>query len=230
VREAAFALSLLGRVPQGAVLDLCCGDGRHSCALMRAGCSDVVGMDLSSHLLGLANELEHDEGQTLRLVRGDMRRIPFAENHFHTLFNFFTSFGYFDDEGNQGVLREMARVLCPGGNFLLDYLNPEAVIAGLIPFTERETAVGRVQERRRFDKTSQRIIKNLTLYRANGEVETYAESVRAYSHEEMMKRLAVVGMCPQKVFGSFDGEPFSSESPRMLIFGQHCGSHASQSS
>ena len=218
-REAAFALTLLGGPPAGPVLDLCCGDGRHSHALVHAGCH-VVGLDLSLPLLQIASETAKKERSLLRLVRGDMRHLPFPES-FDAVFNFFTSFGYFEDDENQDVLREIARVLVPGGRFLLDYLNPEVVIRDLVPESERETPLGRLVERRRYDAERGRIEKDLFLHRGDA-VERYHESVRAYSYEEMLSHLAVVGLCPEKVFGTLDGQPYEPTSPRMVLWGAAC--------
>lgn len=219
-REAAFALTLLGGPPAGPVLDLCCGNGRHSHALARAGCR-VVGLDLSPWLLADAREIARAEGDRVGLVRGDMRRLPFARR-FSAVLNLFTSFGYFDDDENQEVLREIARVLLPGGRFLLDYLNPPAVLEGLVPCSERQTELGRLVESRSYDAATRRIEKDLYLYRPDGEMDAYHESVRAYTYEEMMLALSVVGLCPLAVYGDLDGAAYAPRSPRMVIFGQAC--------
>ncbi|MBE7560099.1 class I SAM-dependent methyltransferase [bacterium] len=219
-REAAFALTLLGGVPEGPVLDLCCGAGRHSHALAAAGCR-VVGLDLSPWLLSEARSFVASPGGRLSLVRGDMRSLPFSRA-FSGVFNFFTSFGYFDDEENREVLREIARVLLPGGFFLLDYMNAPAVIAGLVPCSERETELGKVVESRTYDPESRRIEKDLYVYRSEGEMEAYHESVRAYTCEEMLSLLSVVGLCPLSVYGTLDGAAYTEKSPRMVIFGRTC--------
>ncbi len=219
-REVGFALTLMGGPPQGWVLDLCCGNGRHSHALERAGCR-VVGFDLSPWLLSDARRAARRQGEALQLVRGDMRQLPFSRA-FSAVFNFFTSFGYFDDDENQGVLREIARVLAPGGFFLLDYMNAPAVIENLVPCSERETDLGRVVESRCYDEQTHRIEKDLYLYRNGGEMEAYHESVRAYTYAEMMSHLAVVGLCPLSVYGTLDGQPYAPGAPRMVIFGQAC--------
>ena len=52
-----------------------------------------------------------------------MRRLPFRDGAFEAVANLFTSFGYFFDEAqNRRVLGEIARVLRPGGAFLLDLM------------------------------------------------------------------------------------------------------------
>ena len=75
------------------------------------GFTQLVGLDLSEELLQVgACDLAQactDAGQSLegvRLVRSDMRSIPY-EDHFATVLSLFTSFGYFEeDRENQAVL------------------------------------------------------------------------------------------------------------------------------
>ena len=53
--ETQFAIHALGIQPHHRVLDLCCGQGRHSIALAKTGL-DVTGVDLSD---GDARDREH---------------------------------------------------------------------------------------------------------------------------------------------------------------------------
>ena len=105
-REVAFALAHFDPDPSP-LLDLCCGSGRHSLRLAERGLVPV-GLDYSAPLLELARARLHD----LRLVRGDMRFLPFGDGSFRSIINFFTSFGYFVEEtDNETVVAEIERVL-----------------------------------------------------------------------------------------------------------------------
>ena len=104
VAGVELVLSTLGN-PQGTVLDLACGAGRHMLELERRG-HVVVGLDLSAPLLRQART--SDPG--LLLARGDMRNLPFADSSFGLVVNFFTSFGYFaEPEEDLRVLAEIGR-------------------------------------------------------------------------------------------------------------------------
>ena len=126
--EAEFAARVMGLAEGSAILDIACGAGRHARALTELG-HHVVGIDLSVDLLAVA------EGVTR--VRGDMRALPFDGN-FDAATSFFTSFGYFDDDGNRATLAAGARALRPGGVYLLDFMNAPAVMAHLVPENEEE--------------------------------------------------------------------------------------------
>jgi SAM-dependent methyltransferase len=101
-----------------AVLDLACGPGIYARRFARAlpgAC--VVGMDLSRPMLAHASRLARAEGlRTLRLVRGDALRLPFASDRFDVV-NCCGALHLFPDVDR--ALAEMARVLRPGGRLTL---------------------------------------------------------------------------------------------------------------
>jgi SAM-dependent methyltransferase len=108
-----------------AVLDLACGAGRHTAALRRRGYR-TLGVDLSLTLLAHARRLPR--------AAGDMRCLPFTPGCFDWVLNFFTSFGYFEEEReNFQVLEEIVRVLAPGGRFLIDIMNSAYTLRHLQP-------------------------------------------------------------------------------------------------
>src|SRR5262245_42698865 len=107
---AGFTDALIGRLrPRegSCVLDLGCGAGRHARHLAAKG-YDTTGIDLSVSSIA---EAKKSEGPHLRFRRQDMR-VPFGSKAFDYIFNFFTSFGYFEtNEDHQTVLRNVAAAL-----------------------------------------------------------------------------------------------------------------------
>lgn len=218
-RETAFVLARAGLGPEARILDIACGAGRHLQAFARAGYGSVTGVDLSADLLREARHLSAGDAPAPRLVRADMRRLPFHRT-FDLATLFFTSFGYFDsDAENASALKAAAGVLCQGGQIFVDYLNPERTLAELEPRSTREVDGIRVEERRRHDAKSRRLIKDIRLVPAGGGAEKrYTESVRLYSRNEMEALLAAAGFRSLRAFGSPDGSAFTKGAPRMLLF------------
>jgi SAM-dependent methyltransferase len=193
-----------------AVLDLACGAGRHTAALRRRGYR-TLGVDLSLTLLARSE---------LPRVAGDMRLLPFAAGSFDWVLNFFTSFGYFEQEReNFRVLEEVVRVLAAGGRFLIDLMNPEPVLAGLEP-RDSQALDGRVIEVERwYDAGSQRVNKRIVV-RATGErPRTFLESVRLYRPEEVTIGLRWAGLEVASLLGNFDGDPYERDSERLILTG-----------
>lgn len=211
-REAAFAFE---RLPHGAItplLDLCCGSGRHALRFAEAGICPI-GLDYSAPQLALARH----RNPCLRLVRGDMRRLPFADGHFRAVVNFFTSFGYFLAEAdNRAVVQEIARVLSRGGRFLCDTFGLDHVLGCLVAEESRQTEDREYRIRRRWNADSRRIEKEIEV-RRGGTVEMFRESVRGYSREELTGLLESAGLAVEAAWGDFDGCPAGADSPRLIV-------------
>lgn len=193
------------------VLDLACGAGRHTEALRRHG-YPAVGVDLSLTLLL--------HPPRVPAVAGNMISLPFADACFDWVLNFFTSFGYFEREReNFRVLEEIMRVITPEGRFLIDFLNRDSVLANLQPREVQEIQGRRVEIERWYDAESRRINKRMKICATEGPPQTYLESVRAYSREEVTIGLRWAGLEADDTFGNFQGDPFDSDSERLIIVG-----------
>ncbi len=209
---------LAPRLPEPrSVLDLACGGGRHTAALRGRGYR-TLGIDLSLTLLAVPPRVP--------CVAGDMRRLPFREGTFDWVLNFFTSFGYFEREReNFEVLEEFVRVLTPGGRFLIDFLNREVVLANLKAREVQEIAGRRVHIERWYDEDTRRINKRMRIEAPGGSgqttpsSQTYLESVRAYSRDEVTIGARWAGLVVDDLYGNFHGEPFDLDSERLILVG-----------
>lgn len=218
--EAKAAVDLVCRgcaPPEGIILDLACGAGRHMLEFERRGLKPI-GLDLSAALLQQA----HDRLPDLRLVRGDMRHLPFADRSFQYVANFFTSFGYFaDPEEDVQVLGEIRRVLEPGGCFALDFLNAERVRAGLVDGDERLHDGRRVVQKRRLEEDGKVVVKEIRIFDSEDDrsLSTYYERVRLYAPAELHEMLRAAGLEPERSYGDYTGAPPGPEAPRFILFG-----------
>ena len=210
-REAEFALAHLPASPSP-LLDLCSGSGRHSSSFAGAG-APPVGLDYSAPLLDLARRRD----PRLRLVRGDMRALPFADGTFAAVVNFFTSFGYFLRESeNVAVVAEIERVLRPGGAFLCDTFARDWVLAGLVPEERQRCGEKEYTIRRSYNPESQRIEKEIEV-RREGSTRIFRESVRAYGTDELVELFCRSGLPVEATWGDFDGSPSGPGSPRLIV-------------
>lgn len=204
----------LGLPADAAALDIACGAGRHLAAMREAGLA-AVGVDLSAALL---NKARHEAPLAGRLVRGDIRRLPFTAA-FDLATNLFTSFGYFDtDEANAAAMRQMVGVLKPGGLIVVDHANRHRTEATLVPYDAQRVDELRVESRRAIE--GDRVVKRMTISDATGRTERITESVRLYRPDEMAALLARAGAEVVRAMGSFDGRPFDAESERMIVVGR----------
>ena len=114
------------------LLDAPCGHGRISNRLAARGLR-VTGLDRSRRFLELARERAAAAGMEVEYVEGDLRELPF-EARFDAVLNWFSSFGYFDDDGNRRVLECFRRALKPGGRLLLEQASRELLVRNQPPF------------------------------------------------------------------------------------------------
>ena len=205
-----------GRGGGDRILDLACGPGRHAAELERLG-GQVIGFDLSRAMLRRARERTH-----ATLVRGDMRALPFRPGSFALAVNLFTSFGYFLEDAEHGlVVRQVAAALAPGGHFVLDYLNAEQVRHTL---QRGEQAKARTSGERRTDvRVTRRIgadgrfvIKEIEL---RDEGRRFQERVRLYGADELAALLTDAGLRVVARFGDYDGGPAGPTAPRVILVG-----------
>jgi demethylmenaquinone methyltransferase/2-methoxy-6-polyprenyl-1,4-benzoquinol methylase len=109
------------------VLDLCCGTGDMTFALRRranSGAARIIGADFSHAMLQRA--IAKGRGTTLRWVEADALRMPFPDTHFDLVT---AAFGFRNLADYDAGLREIARVLRPGGQCgILDFGEPRGLV------------------------------------------------------------------------------------------------------
>jgi len=126
-RDVALLTRLLDLSEGTEALDAPCGWGRHANRLAGRGCH-VVGLDNDPLRLDRAREDAAAMEVDVDYAEGDLRRLPFEDGRFDALYNWRTSFGFFDEEGNRAQLREFARVLRPGGRLAMDLHNRDDIV------------------------------------------------------------------------------------------------------
>ncbi len=108
------------------ILDLCCGQGRHSLELGKRGYSNITGIDRSRYLIRLARKRAQKYGLFIRFSEGDARKIRLQNNTHDCIYIMGNSFGYFEHEDDDAnVLRSIMKILKSGGKLALDITNGE---------------------------------------------------------------------------------------------------------
>ena len=128
-RTAKRLQPILSR-PDALVLDLCCGTGDLAFALGRAGKARIVGADFAHTMLVRARDkramLHASTNQNLALpmpfFEADALRLPFASSSFDLVTS---AFGFRNLANYEAGLREIQRVLKPGGTIaILEFTEP----------------------------------------------------------------------------------------------------------
>jgi demethylmenaquinone methyltransferase / 2-methoxy-6-polyprenyl-1,4-benzoquinol methylase len=110
--------------PGDAVLDVCCGTGDLAFELARRVTpgGHVVGCDFSEQMLDLARDKAADRGAPVRFEWADALELPYDDGRFDAVT---VGFGVRNFADRDRGLREMARVLKPGGRLaILEFTEP----------------------------------------------------------------------------------------------------------
>lgn len=114
----------------GRVLDAGVGTGRNL-PFYPPG-AEVVAIDISPAMLGRAQRRRHFSAATVKLLQMDVTRLGFADASFDAAVATFL-FCVLPDELQVPALRELARVVKPGGSIrLLEYVRPRGLVRRLI--------------------------------------------------------------------------------------------------
>jgi ubiquinone/menaquinone biosynthesis C-methylase UbiE len=215
-REVARLIDIL-ELPAGSrILDVPCGQGRHAHLLAEAG-FDVDGLDYSKDLLARAKK--RGTGKTLRYTHGDMRRLPAKwTGRFDVVLNLFTSFGFFiDPREDVSVIREMARVLKPGGRLLWHGGSRDGVMAKFLSRdwwqTEDGTMIG---HERSFDALSGVLTVQSTWSGPRGRG-SREHRIRLYTATRLAEVCASAGLIVEVAYDGWKDRPLRRASSEMVL-------------
>jgi len=238
-----FVERRLGEPRPRAVLDLACGAGRHTAALRRRGYR-TLGVDLSLTMLAHARGLPRAAGD-MRCLPFGAASFDWVLNFF-TSFGYFEK----ERENFQvleeivRVLVPDGRFLIDimnSGN-TLRHLQPREVqrldghayearahdrggkrrrapAAGSVA---RAAGTQTVEIERWYDAATKRINKRIRVQApgGSGTPRTFLESVRAYQPEEVTIGLHWAGLEVTGLYGNFQGDPYGSDSERLILVGR----------
>ncbi len=112
---------LLGDVRGRRILEVGCGAAAAARWLATQG-ADVVALDLSAGMLRHAREAAEATGVTVPLLQADAMRLPVHTEAFDLAFTAFGAVPFVDDSA--GVMREVFRVIKPGGRWVFSVTHP----------------------------------------------------------------------------------------------------------
>ena len=206
--EAEFVQQALGLPLDSKILDVPCGGGRLSLELASRGYR-VTGVDISLPLLEAARIKAEVQHLAVNWEHRDMRDLPWA-GEFDGAVCFWSSFGYFDEQGNADFLKAVSNALKPGARFLLD----TPLIETRLPEMEAEAKVWwqvgglLALEDRKFDHVNSRVESEWTFVH-DGKIEKKSLSLRLYTFRELCSLLEEVGFGNHLAYGTLDLEPFA---------------------
>lgn len=194
--EIDLFTDILGLSHEERVLDLCCGQGRHSLELSRRGFHHIEGMDRSHYLIQRAKSVAKREGLRVRFREGDARKLPYPADSFSAVLILGNSFGYFETvQDDLRVLKEVFRVLRPHGSLLIDIADGDYLRTNYQPrsweWIDRKMFVCR---ERSISEDGERLIsREVITHVEKGVIEDQFYAERLYTPEKIMELVRSAG-------------------------------------
>ena len=210
----AFILRLIEKLnlpAYSSVLDVCCGNGRHSEVFSEKSYS-VVGIDISEKSL---DEAKAKNLKNTKFHNADARNFELHER-FDCVLNLFTSFGYFETtEEHIEMLQRIYEHLNDNGVFVLDFFNAEKV--RLSGNEERKVVKDGAEFHIKKEITNNRVTKHIRIQKESARMD-FQESVALYSKEQLVEMFEVIGFNNINTYGDYELGSFdSANSDRCII-------------
>jgi SAM-dependent methyltransferase len=211
-KRADMLERLLALRPGSRVLDVPCGNGRLTIPLARRG-HTMTGIDFTPAFIADARAAAETLPATF--LQRDMRQLDDLSG-FDAAFNFWGSFGYFDDAGDEVFAAGVCKALVAGGRFLVDANLTETLMPMFQPKGWMRVADTIVLEERTFDFAGSRLEVDWTFIRG-GARETKHLSMRLYSAHEIVGVLRRAGFSSVQLLDYATEAPLTVSSRRALV-------------
>lgn len=209
--QVDFLVERLGLTPGDRVLDLPAGRGRLALPLADRG-FDVIAVDISDD--GTRGLLEVRGDRPVGVVRADMQAVP-LHAELDAAYCMGNSFGYFPVPGVERFLAEVARLLRPGGRFVLESATVlESMQASFAEETEHDFGGVRVVGRHRFD--GDRVVSELTVEDTDG-VRNLTIDQLSLPSSRIADLVDAAGLEVDGLVGDTAGTPYDASSGSLLV-------------
>jgi ubiquinone/menaquinone biosynthesis C-methylase UbiE len=214
------------------LLDLMCGTAEVSLALARRG-NRVLGVDLSPAMLSVAGErlaaAADYPARNLSLAQGEAGALPAPSGAFDfAVVGGNGSFNHLDNEEADAALRELRRVLRPGGGLGMELVNPHLLreVYPVRRFGPLRPLPGMWAEKvshNCYDQAKRLFhIRQVAQYEIDGErgefEVDFALHVRGF--DEVHTMLEEAGFGRVRTYGGYDLQSFDSWSSDLLVIAQ----------
>lgn len=202
------------KVEGKSVLDVPCGIGRISYFLSKMGYK-VTGVDISEKLIKKAIENVKDG----KFIRGDMRKLSevIEKEKFDIVINIFNSLGYYEEEDDLKILRELREVTKDNGIVIVNLENRDFIVYNKPELLHSYIPPYLIIDHNAFDPYTSRLHVDRVYIKDGKEVEKLSFSQRFYSLHEILSLMRRAGFKILDVYSGYSWKKFEVSDPEMTI-------------
>ncbi len=196
-KDIDFLIKALKLKKEDRILDIACGNGRHTIELKKQG-YNIDGLDFSGYLIGVAKKQAKRENLEINFYKQDMHKLDLKKKY-NKIFLFFSDLRMLNVDK---VFKNIAKIMEKNGVFLLDCYNVFRVISYLKKNPKAPY---------KFDFIKMEL-------RASGEHGD--KGVKYYTFTELKRIFNKNNLFVSSVYGNYDKEKLNINSRRIIIIGK----------
>lgn len=222
--DLQFYKKWLPKNKEAKILELCCGTGRLTVPIAKAG-YNICGVDYTSSMLEQANVKASEAGLEINFIEADIRSLNLQEK-FDFIFIPFNSIHHlYKNEDLFKAFNGVKNHLKEGGLFLLDCFNPniQYIVEGekeqrkIAEYTTEDGRAVLIKQTMRYESATQ-INRIEWHYFLNGEFHSIQNlDMRLFFPQELDSYLEGAGFEITHKFGSFEEERFENKSEKQIF-------------
>jgi cyclopropane fatty-acyl-phospholipid synthase-like methyltransferase len=214
-QEVNFLIDALTVNPGASLLDIPCGNGRHTLELAKRG-FQMTGLDISAEFLRSLRERAVAEQLPVQAIEGDILTTVISAS-FDGAYCMGNSFGYVDYEGMNVFVGKVASVLKPGARFVINSgLVAESVLPNFPKTGHYVLSDLTVDIQNTYAVNESHMITELT-YTKDGHSEKHYFKHYVYTLSEINRLLAKHGLRTIAVYNSTAKETYQLGDPQMYL-------------
>lgn len=224
-REVDLICDLLSIEKGQNILDLCGGHGRHSFELFARGYEKCTLLDYSDCLVGHAKMFAAKNNIPINIIQCDARKTKLPSASFDHVCIMGNSLGYIvEDKADAQIVREVNRLLRPGGKILVDITDGDYVLNCFNPSAWHEIGDDIVVCRQRELYKGTVRAREMVLSKQKGLVRDENYSIRLYNQNSMYRLLEQADFSAINIHKAFSAHPEKGDygfmNSRMIAVGQ----------
>lgn len=222
--DLQFYKKWLPKNKEAKILELCCGTGRLTVPIAKAG-YNICGVDYTSSMLEQAKVKASEAGLEINFIEADIRSLNLQEK-FDFIFIPFNSIHHlYKNEDFFKAFNGVKNHLKEGGLFLLDCFNPniQYIVEGekeqrkIAEYTTEDGRAVLIKQTMRYESATQ-INRIEWHYFINGEFHSIQNlDMRLFFPQELDSYLEGAGFEITHKFGSFEEERFENKSEKQIF-------------